>query len=174
MGLPSGRAAATSPSPPLSPTHPVSIRFAGGVRTRGDGELLLLHAVFTNGDRDSAALLRVATRRRQAARGADRDRAAMSTSRRRTLLKVIVLGDSGSAHCSLPPPPSPNPAPPSLPRIRPHVDFPGRCCDFQGSFGGSIWTRLLRPLCFTLSLWSDLVRCDLCRVGKTSLMNQYP
>ena len=118
MGLPSGRAAATSPSPPLSPTHPVSIRFAGGVRTRGDGELLLLHAVFTNGDRDSAALLRVATRRRQAARGADRDRAAMSTSRRRTLLKVIVLGDSGSAHCSLPAPPSPNPAPPSLPRIR--------------------------------------------------------
>jgi len=85
----------------LSPTHPVSIRFAGGVRTRGDGELLLLHAVFTNGDRDSAALLRVATRRRQAARGADRDRAAMSTSRRRTLLKVIVLGDSGVGKTSL-------------------------------------------------------------------------
>ncbi|CAO2183076.1 unnamed protein product, partial [Urochloa humidicola] len=37
----------------------------------------------------------------KAVRGGDRDRAAMSTSRRRTLLKVIVLGDSGVGKTSL-------------------------------------------------------------------------
>jgi hypothetical protein len=74
---------------------------------------------------------RLATRR-QTSRGADRDRAAMSTSRRRTLLKVIVLGDSGSANCSLPPPPPPPRT--QLPVAPPDPSacgFPDRCCDFQ-------------------------------------------
>jgi hypothetical protein len=67
MGLTSGRAAATSLPPSLSPTHPVdgaqtsypiSIQFAGGVRNRGNGKLLLLPTVFTDRDRGVAALLR--------------------------------------------------------------------------------------------------------------------
>jgi hypothetical protein len=56
--------------------------------------------------------------------------------------------------------PLPEPSFPLLLRILPHVDS-RIAVVISRKIGGSIWTRLLQPLCFTLSCWSDLVTVGL-------------
>jgi hypothetical protein len=91
----------------------------------------------------------------------------MSTSRRRTLLKVIVLGDSGSVKRIIP-------FSLSLPLPR-RIRSPPDSSLFLGFFfsaGSVLWEARFGCGCNRAPVSdSDLV---LCRVGKTSLMNQYP